>query len=70
MTKSLIITFNTADNKSFRLSIRNPKEDVTKAMVQPIAEKIVSTRVFNTPKRELTSLKKVVYISRDETVVE
>ena len=70
MTKTLIITFKTEDNKSFRVSIRNPKEGITKVQVEPIAQKIIATKIFNTAKRELKTLKKVSYISRDENIVE
>ena len=70
MSKSLVITFTTADNKSYRVTIRSPKEGVTKEMVAPVAEKIVQTKIFNSGKRELKSLKKVAYVSRDERIVE
>lgn len=70
MEKNLILTFNTADNKTYRLTIRNPKDDIEKSTVATVAEKIVNTKIFDNSKRELRSLKKVAYVTREENIVE
>lgn len=70
MTKQLVMTFNTEDNKTFRVTIKNPKDSLERSTINQVAEKIVSTRIFNNSKRVVTSLKKVAYVTRDENVVE
>ncbi|MBF0716066.1 DUF2922 domain-containing protein [Gemelliphila palaticanis] len=70
MTKQLVMTFNTEDNKTFRVTIKNPKDSLERSTINQVAEKIVSTRIFNNSKRVVKSLKKVAYVTRDENVVE
>ena len=69
MTKSLIMIFKTVDNKVVKVTIHDPKEGITRATVEPIAQKIVETGVFNTEKHTISSLKKVVYVTREETIL-
>lgn len=70
MTKQLVMTFNTEDNKTFRVTIKNPKDSLERSVVNEVAEKIINTKIFNNSKRVVKSLKKVAYVTRDENVVE
>lgn len=70
MTKQLVMTFNTEDNKTFRVTIKNPKDSLERSTVNEVAEKIINTKIFNNSKRVVKSLKKVAYVTRDENVVE
>lgn len=70
MTKTLTLQFKTTKGKNFRLSFKQPKEGLTKADVEPIATKIIESKIFNKTGRELASFTKVSYVSRDEAVVQ
>lgn len=69
MEKHLILTFTTNDKKDFKLSLSNPKENVTKEMILPIAEKIIETKIFNSKKHTLLSFKNAKYVLREETII-
>ena len=70
MTKKLVLSFKTAQNKNFNLSFKYPKENLTKDDVKPIANKIIETKIFNSGKRELATFNKVYYVSQEKTSVE
>ncbi|AME08846.1 MULTISPECIES: DUF2922 domain-containing protein [Gemella] len=70
MEKTLILDFITEDKKSYRVNINHPKDNLNKAAVEPVAQKIIDSKVFNSDKRVLTSLKKVAYVTREEAVLE
>lgn len=69
MTKHLILTFQTAGKKDYRLSINNPKDDISKENITAIGEKIVASKIFNSSKHELISFKQAKYVSRTETII-
>lgn len=69
MQKTLILTFNTEDNKGYRLTIKNPKDTLNKEQITPLAEKIVETQILNNSKRVLKDLKKVAYVTREEQIL-
>lgn len=70
MNKILMLTFNTEDNKNYKLTIQNPKDNLEKSSINTVADKIVATEIFNNTKRVLKSLKKASYITREEHIVE
>ena len=70
MNKSLVITFTTTNNKTVKITIHEPKDDLARATIEPIAQKIIATKVFNDEKHELSAIKKIAYITREETVIE
>lgn len=70
MEKTFVLYFNTADKKTYRVNINHPKEGLTKSVVEPIAQKIIDTKIFNNEKRVLASLKKAAYITREESALQ
>ena len=69
MKKHLILTFLTQTNKKYTVSIKEPKEDLTRAVAEAVAEKIISSQIFNTPKHTLKQFVKASYITREETIL-
>ena len=47
MEKKLNIYFNTENKKTYHIALSHPKENLSKATVEAVAQKIVDTRVFN-----------------------
>ena len=43
----------------------HPKEDLSKATVEAVAQKIVDTKIFNNEKHTLTGFKKATYVTRE-----
>ncbi|MBU0278192.1 MULTISPECIES: DUF2922 domain-containing protein [unclassified Gemella] len=70
MNKTLELIFTTADDKKYKLIIKNPKESLDKDTVSQVGSKIIATKIFNTSKRVLASFDKAVYIIRQEQVIE
>lgn len=70
MNKILVLTFNTTENKNYRLTIKNPKDDLTKETINNVAERIIATNIFSNSKRTISDFKKAIYVTRQETVIE
>lgn len=70
MNKVLVLTFVTEDLKNYRFAIKNPKDDLNIDTVREVANKIITTKSFNTSKREIKEFKKASYFTRQETVIE
>ena len=47
MEKKLNIYFNTENKKTYHIALSHPKENLSKATVEAVAQKIVDTKVFN-----------------------
>ena len=43
----------------------HPKENLSKATVEAVAQKIVDTKIFNNEKHTLTGFKKATYVTRE-----
>ena len=69
MSKFLMLTFLTAENKKVAVSIREPKDDLTREKILPVCEKIISSTIFNTNKRTLKEFSRASYITRTEDVI-
>ena len=65
MEKKLNIYFNTENKKTYHIALSHPKENLSKATVEAVAQKIVDTKVFNNDKHTLTGFKKVTYVTRE-----
>ena len=65
MEKILNIYFTTADKKTYHITLSHPKDDLSKATVAAVAQKIVDTRVLNNDKHTLTAFKKATYTTRE-----
>ena len=65
MEKKLNIYFTTENKKTYRIAISHPKDDLSKATVEAVAQKIVETKVLNNEKRVLTAFKKATYVTRE-----
>ena len=65
MEKILNIYFTTEDKKTYHIALSHPKDDLSKATVEAIAQKIVDTRVLNNDKHTLTAFKKATYTTRE-----
>ena len=65
MEKKLNIYFTTDNKKTYHITLSHPNEDLTKATVAAVAQKIVDTKVLNNEKRTLTGVKKATYINRE-----
>ena len=65
MEKILNIYFTTEDKKTYHIALSHPKDDLSKATVEDVAQKIVDTRVLNNDKHTLTAFKKATYTTRE-----
>ena len=65
MEKKLNIYFNTENKKTYHISLSHPKENLSKATVEAVAQKIVDTKIFNNEKHALTGFKKATYVTRE-----
>ena len=65
MEKILNIYFTTEDKKTYHIALSHPKDDLSKATVEAVAQKIVDTRVLNNNKHTLTAFKKATYTTRE-----
>lgn len=65
MEKILNIYFTTEDKKTYHIALSHPKDDLSKATVDAVAQKIVDTRVLNNDKHTLTAFKKATYTTRE-----
>ncbi|WP_448913473.1 DUF2922 domain-containing protein [Gemella sp.] len=65
MEKILNIYFTTEDKKTYHIALSHPKDDLSKATVEAVAQKIVDTRVLNNDKHTLTAFKKATYTTRE-----
>lgn len=65
MEKILNIYFTTEDKKTYHITLSHPKDDLSKATVEAIAQKIVDTRVLNNDKHTLAAFKKATYTTRE-----
>lgn len=67
MTKKLYVYLNTeGSKKTHHFVIKNPKEDLTKDMVENAVRKVVEYKAFDNDKRTITGLKKATYVTRVE----
>ena len=51
MEKKLNIYFTTENKKTYHIAISHPKDDLSKATVEAVAQKIVDTKILNNEKR-------------------
>ena len=65
MEKILNIYFTTEDKKTYHIALSHPKDDLSKATVDAVAQKIVDTRGLNNDKHTLTAFKKATYTTRE-----
>lgn len=65
MEKILNIYFTTEDKKTYHIALSHPEDDLSKATVEAVAQKIVDTRVLNNDKHTLTAFKKATYTTRE-----
>lgn len=65
MEKILNIYFTTEDKKTYHITLSHPKDDLSKATVEAVAQKIIDTRVLNNDKHTLTAFKKATYTTRE-----
>lgn len=65
MEKILNIYFTTEDKKTYHIALSHPKDDLSKATVEAVAQKIIDTRVLNNDKHTLTAFKKATYTTRE-----
>ena len=65
MEKKLNIYFNTDNKKTYHIALSFPKDDLSKATVEAVAQKIIDTRVLNNDKHTLTTFKKATYTTRE-----
>ena len=65
MEKILNIYFTTEDKKTYHIALSHPKDDLSKATVEAVAQKIIDTRVLNNNKHTLTAFKKSTYTTRE-----
>ena len=65
MEKILNIYFTTEDKKTYHIALSHPKDDLSKATVEAVAQKIIDTRVLNNSKHTLTAFKKATYTTRE-----
>lgn len=65
MEKKLNIYFTTDNKKTYHITLAYPKDDLSKATVAAVAQKIVDTRVLNNDKHTLTAFKKATYTTRE-----
>ena len=65
MEKKLNIYFNTDNKKTYHITLSHPKENLSKATVEAVAQKIVDTKIFNNEKHTLRGFKKATYITRE-----
>lgn len=65
MEKILNIYFTTEDKKTYHIALSHPKDDLSKATVEAVAQKIIDTRVLNNNKHTLTAFKKATYTTRE-----
>lgn len=69
MTNTLKIAFDLPNKKTFTLSIADPKDGITKAEVQSVAEDIISKQVFLVDGAALQSVKSIKLYSSSSTVL-
>ena len=67
MTNTLKITFNLPEKKTFTLSIVDPKDGITKAAVQAVAEDLISKQSFLVDGAALQSIKSIKLYSSEST---
>ena len=65
MEKKLNIYFNTDNKKTYHIALSFPKDDLSKATVEAVAQKIIDTKVLNNDKHTLTEFKKATYTTRE-----
>ena len=65
MEKKLNIYFNTDNKKTYHIALSFPKDDLSKATVEAVAQKIVDSKVLNNDKHTLTEFKKATYTTRE-----
>ena len=69
MEKTLNIFFTTTNKKTYHIALSHPKENLSKATVEAVAQKIVDTKVFNNDKHTLVAFKKATYVTREENEI-
>lgn len=69
MEKNLVLTFNTEDKKTYRVTLRNPKDNLNLDSISLAASKLIATNILNNSKRTLKDLKKASYVTREETII-
>ena len=69
MTNTLKIAFDQPNKKTFTLSIADPKDGITKAEVQSVAEDIISKPAFLVDGAALQSVKSIKLYSSSSTVL-
>lgn len=65
MEKKLNIYFNTDNKKTYHIALSFPKDDLSKATIEAVAQKIVDSKVLNNDKHTLTEFKKATYTTRE-----
>ena len=65
MEKKLNIYFTTDNKKNLSHRFIISKDDLSKATVEAVAQKIVDTKVLNNDKHTLTGFKKATYTTRE-----
>lgn len=70
MEKTLNITFNAENKKTYHITLSHPKDELTKAQIAEVAQKIVDSQIFNNEKHTLVSFKKATYVTREEAEIQ
>ena len=68
-SKTLDITFDTAQQKPIRLSLPNIKQAVTKELVAAQAEKILKLNILSTAQQQATQVKTAQVTDKTVTIL-
>ena len=70
MEKSLQLVFKNASGNTKRITISNPKDDLTKAQTDEAMQKIIAANVFKTVGGDLTQAVEARVVNRNVQVLE
>ena len=65
--KTLVLTFVTDQNKSFQLTVTNPKENLSAVEVEQIMQRMIESNILVVPSGRIVAIKAAKYVEKFET---
>ena len=67
ITKKLIMTFKSSDNKNVSISVDNPREDLTESEIKEAMDTIIQKNIFSPNGASLVSVVSAKVVQTDTT---
>jgi len=65
--KTLVLSFGTDLNKTYQITVTNPKENLTQEEVEQAMQEMIAANVLAVPSGRLAQIKAAKYVEKYET---